>query len=96
MPTFDETLTEAWKIHQSGDLLAAERIYRHVIGTQPTLASAWCYLGIALHDQERYDEAVAPIGERSSSSPQFPIAFNNLGNTLRLHAATAGGRRRLR
>jgi FkbM family methyltransferase len=84
MPTIDETLSEGWKIHQAGQLRQAERMYEQAVAMQPTHASAWCYLGMALHDQERYDEAVAAYQRAIALRPNFPIALNNLGNTYRM------------
>lgn len=83
MPTAEETLNEAWKIHQSGDLYRAERLYAQVVNSQPGNASAWCYLGMALHDQERYDDAILAYRKAIGLQPNFPIAFNNLGNSQR-------------
>jgi FkbM family methyltransferase len=84
MPTTDNTLSRAWQIHQAGQVQDAERIYRRVLAENPKNAFAWCYLGIALHDQERYDEAVAVYHRALELNPQFPVAYNNLGNTYRL------------
>ena len=83
MPTAEETLNQAWKIHQSGDVRRAEQLYAQVASGQPANASAWCYLGMALHDQERYDEAIAAYRRAIGLQPVFPIALNNLGNSLR-------------
>ena len=60
----------------------AEQLYRQVLAAQPTNPNAWCYLGMALHDQERYDEAVAAYRRALELQPNFPIALNNLGNSL--------------
>jgi FkbM family methyltransferase len=84
MPTTDNTLNNAWKIHQAGQVQEAERIYRQVLTQNPKNASAWCYLGIALHDQERYDDAVAVYHRAIALNPKFPVCYNNLGNTYRL------------
>src|SRR4029453_3624318 len=83
MPTIDEELSRGWKIHQAGKAREAEAIYRQVLAVQPASAEAWCYLGIALHDQERYDEAVAMYRRTLELKPKFPICLNNLGNTFR-------------
>ncbi len=83
MPSVEEALQYAWKIHQQGQSQSAESIYRQVIAVVPHHPSAWCFLGIALHDQKRYPEAIAAYRESIRLQPSFPIAFNNLGNTLR-------------
>lgn len=84
MPTVAETLQQAWEIHQAGRLAQAEQIYRQVLSAQPDHASAWCFLGIACHDQERYDEAIAAYCRALELRPDFPSAYNNLGNTYRM------------
>jgi FkbM family methyltransferase len=84
VPTIDEALSQGWKIHQAGKVRDAEHIYRQVLAAQPTSADAWCYLGIALHDQQRYDEAIAAYRRALELRPDFTIAYNNLGNTYRL------------
>lgn len=84
MATAVETLAQGWRLHQTGNWSAAEEIYRQVLRADPTDANAWCYLGIACHDQQRWDEAVSAYRRALQLRPQFPIAFNNLGNTLRM------------
>jgi FkbM family methyltransferase len=84
MPTTAETLSQGWKIHQAGKVREAEQIYQQALAAEPMNASAWCYLGIAFHDQERYDEAVAAYQRALKLKPHFPIALNNLGNSFRL------------
>jgi FkbM family methyltransferase len=84
MATAAETLQQGWRIHQSGDFAGAERMYRAVLQADANNANAWCYLGIACYDQDRFDEAVASYQRAIQIQPQFPIAYNNLGNTLRM------------
>jgi len=83
MTTTDEELARGWRVHQAGDKVAAERIYRDTLARDPNSANGWCYLGIALHDQERFDESVAAYRQALRLQPQFPVALNNLGNTFR-------------
>ena len=83
MTTSAELLKQGWRIHQSGDLAGAEKIYRQVIATEPKNANAWCYLGIALFDTQRLEESVAANQRAVAIQPAFAIAWNNLGNSLR-------------
>src|SRR3712207_795621 len=84
MPTLEQTLNDGWKIHQAGNVVQSEQIYHQALAQYPTSASAWCYLGIALHDQQRYDEALGAYQKALALKPQFPICLNNLGNTYRM------------
>lgn len=83
MPTIDEALQIGWKRHQGGDVRGAEQIYRQVLQAAPANANGWCFLGMACHDQQRYDEAVAAYHQALQYQPNFPIALSNLGNTLK-------------
>lgn len=84
MSLIDDELSRGWRIHQSGAHAEAEKIYREAIKRDPQSANAWCYLGIACHDQDRCQEAVKCYRRAIQLQPQFPVAFNNLGNSLRL------------
>jgi tetratricopeptide (TPR) repeat protein len=83
MPTTSELLATAWRLHQAGQIVDAEKIYRQVLAAEGNNAVAWCYLGIACHDQDRLDQAVAAYRRALQIRPNFPVALNNLGNTLR-------------
>lgn len=83
MSIFQAELSRAWQAHQQGRVSDAEKVYRRVISQAPQDANAWCYLGIALHDQRQYLEAVNAYRQALQICPDFPIALNNLGNTLR-------------
>lgn len=83
MPTIDEALQIGWKKHQAGDLRNAEHVYRQVLQAAPKNANAWCFLGMAYHDQQRYEEAVDAYHKALEIQPKFPVALSNLGNTLK-------------
>jgi FkbM family methyltransferase len=89
MTSAAETLQQGWRIHQAGDIAGAEQMYRGVLQGDPNNANAWCYLGIACHDLDRFDEAVAAYQRAIQIQPKFPIAYNNLGNTLRMQKRLA-------
>ncbi|MGB7345917.1 MAG: tetratricopeptide repeat-containing glycosyltransferase family protein [Pirellulaceae bacterium] len=84
MPTLPEILNHGWQIHQSGDLAGAEQIYRGVLDQAPGNPDALTYLGIALFDQRRFEESVDAYQQALAARDQFPIAWNNLGNSLRM------------
>ena len=83
MTTSAELLSQGWRLHQAGDLVAAEKTYRQVIAAEPNNPNAWCYLGIVLFDTKRLEESVAAYQRAVSIQPSFAIAWNNLGNSLR-------------
>jgi hypothetical protein len=64
-------------------------MYRGVLQGDSNNANAWCYLGIACHDLDRFDEAAAAYQRAIQIQPKFPIAYNNLGNTLRMQKRLA-------
>lgn len=84
MSNVTDELNRGWQVHQQSGPAAAEPIYREVLKSRPDSANAWCYLGMACHDQNRFDEAVECYRRAVGLQPVFPIAFNNLGNTLRM------------
>ncbi len=84
MPTVQQALEHGWNVHQSGNVAAAESIYRQVLAQVPGNANALVYLGIALFDQRRFQESSDSYRAAIEKQPQFPIAWNNLGNTLRM------------
>lgn len=84
MATAQQLLDQGWKLQQAGNPRGAEQNYLQVLAAEPKHANAWCFLGMALHDQERYDDAISAYQKALELQPDFPIALNNLGNTYRL------------
>jgi tetratricopeptide (TPR) repeat protein len=82
MPSIDEVLSQGWQLHQAGQLLEAEHVYRQVLAAQPHSGAAWCYLGMACHDQERFDDALFAYDEAIVFEPAMPQAYQNKGKTL--------------
>ena len=83
MSDSNQKLVAAWKTHQRGDIPAARKVYEEIAAKEPNNPNAWCYLGIALHDQRDYAGAVEAYEKAIALQPEFPIALNNLGNSLR-------------
>jgi tetratricopeptide (TPR) repeat protein len=84
MPTVEEFLGKGWQLQRAGQPREAEQLYRQALGLRANDANSWCYLGMALHDQQRYEDALVAYQKAIEIQPAFPIALNNLGNTLRL------------
>ena len=83
MPTVAQALQMGWRHHQAGELSAAEDVYRRVLQVAPHNEKAWCCLGMACHDQSRYREALDAYEMALRIKADFPVALNNLANTLK-------------
>jgi len=84
MSTVQSLLQQAWATHQAGNVAAAESVYRQILVRHPQNAATMVYLGIALFDQRRFVQSATAYREALAIQPHFPIAWNNLGNTLRM------------
>lgn len=84
MTQLQQILDQAWKVHQAGDVSTAESMYRQVLKQLPRNAAAHVYLGIAQFDQRKFQESVESYRRAIAIEKQFPIAWNNLGNSLRM------------
>lgn len=84
MATIAEALQGGWKLHQSGRVDDAVRVYRQVIKQMPELPEAHVYLGIAQFDKREFEQSEASYRKALGFRDEFPIAWNNLGNTLRM------------
>jgi tetratricopeptide (TPR) repeat protein len=77
------SLRALWQLHQQGQVRAAESGYRALLSARPEDPFAWCYLGIALADQRRFNEAIAAYERSLELQANVPDTWNNLGNALR-------------
>jgi hypothetical protein len=84
MTYLDQLLQQGWQVHQSGDVDGAKRRYEQVLDAEPDNANALVYLGIAHFDQRRFGESVEAYRKAIRIRKQFPVAWNNLGNSLRM------------
>jgi len=84
-----QLLATAVRLHQAGQLVAAEACYRQVLAAQPNLAKGHYNLGNALAGQRRLDETVAAYRQAIRIKPDFAEAHSNLGNALTAQAAQA-------
>jgi tetratricopeptide (TPR) repeat protein len=84
MPTIAEVLQGGWRLHQSGRLAEAEQIYRRVLKQIPDQPEALVYLGIVQFDQRQFDQSADSYRRALAIRDAFPIAWNNLGNSLRM------------
>jgi len=84
MSQLQQALDHAWGLHQAGDVTTAESIYRQILARLPNHAATHVYLGIAQFDQRQFKESVESYQRALSIESNFPIAWNNLGNSLRM------------
>jgi tetratricopeptide (TPR) repeat protein len=67
---------------QAGRFAAAETTLRALVGADPGNADAWCYLGIALGQQEKLEDAIAGFQKAIRLRPTSFEAHTNLGITF--------------
>ena len=57
--------------------------YRQVVSMRPTCALSLGNLAGVFYEQGKLEQAIATYREAITHEPQFPEAYNNLGNALR-------------
>ncbi len=72
----------AIKLHQSGDIDAAERAYRKILAAKPSEPGALHLLGVIRQQQGRHEEAVELIGQAIAINPNQAVYQNNYGAAL--------------
>ena len=78
----DDLFARAQSAEQSGDIVEAERLYRLLIESDPTDASAPFNLGNMLRAHARHIEAEAAFRSATRKDPTFAAAWYNLGDLL--------------
>jgi tetratricopeptide (TPR) repeat protein/glycosyltransferase involved in cell wall biosynthesis len=81
-PDVARALSLAVEHHQAGRLSEAERIYRNLLRTHPTLPDALHLLGLVAHQTGKQDEALDSVRKALAISPQAPY-YNTQGVALR-------------
>lgn len=82
MATVLETLGEALRRHQAGDLAVAEQLYMAVLRSQPDEPTALHYLGVVELQRGRPEQAEALLRRAVALRPEDGAAHCNLGNVL--------------
>jgi len=75
-------LKKAIDLHQSGDLLQAEKIYRGVLEKAPEQPDALHLLGLILHQQGKHAGAIDLITRAIKLKPTDPVYYSNLGSAF--------------
>jgi predicted O-linked N-acetylglucosamine transferase (SPINDLY family) len=95
-PSFERAV----EAHQTGDLAAAERLYRKLLTVEPGNVAALCNLGLIAFHSRRFDEAAQLFLKATRIRPDHAPAHANLGGTYRelgrLEAAVQSLREALR
>ena len=78
-----DTLTrQGIDAHRRNDVAGAERLYRRALSFAPEHPLALHYLGVALYQQKRLDEAITLLDKAAQLVPQEPEFHNNRGLAL--------------
>lgn len=83
MTTPAQWLQQGWAHHQKKQFASAEELYNKALEIDPQNANAYCYLGILHYDRKAYQESINAYQQALRIQPIFPVAWNNLGNSLR-------------
>jgi tetratricopeptide (TPR) repeat protein len=75
-------LSTAARLHQAGNLIEAERIYREILDIEPRRFDVRYLLGAIFLQQHRYNEAEQQIGMAVEIRPDVPAAHYNRGLAL--------------
>ncbi|MEM9888354.1 MAG: tetratricopeptide repeat protein [Bacteroidota bacterium] len=70
---------QAQRLHQQGQLIEAEQLYRQVVQVAPHYAEAKHMLGIVCSQQNRHAEGANWILQAIQKQPAHPPYYNNLG-----------------
>jgi len=73
---------EGSELLQAGNSAAALVRFQSAVNIDPANATLHLYTGAALHDLERYEEAVASYRQALAVAPEMGEGHNNLGNSL--------------
>lgn len=82
MTPVDRLLEEALGHHQAGRLAEAVSRYQQLLLTRPKHPVALCYLGVALGQTGRLEEAVEHLKKALAIQPDFFDAHINLGKAF--------------
>ncbi|MGA3067458.1 MAG: tetratricopeptide repeat protein [Tepidisphaeraceae bacterium] len=77
------TIQNAIRLHESGDLAAAESAYRLLLKSQPDHPMAQHYLGMILHQRGRSEEALKLVRKSLAGASDVPDFHCNLAIILR-------------
>ncbi len=77
-----ESLQEALKHHEAGELEKAEALYQEIIRVDPGHADALHLLGVAAHQKADHRRAADFIGRAIAQHSQSALYHSNLGAVI--------------
>jgi protein O-GlcNAc transferase len=89
MSNIADSIAQAWRYHQAGDLQEAQRRYREILRVAPRHPDAWYLLGAACHVLGDLSEAVASYKEALRLKPSYAEALSNLGVAYKVQGRVA-------
>lgn len=81
-PDLAVLLQAALDLHNGGRFTDAAAAYRHILGLFPEQFDTLHYLGVALAQLKRFDEALEPLAKAASLRPADAVVLNHYGNVL--------------
>ena len=73
-------LNRGWKEIEAGEAAAAAVTFRRCVSMLPQAAEAWYGLGMALHDQQKLDEAMVCYQQAQGYNPNLNMVWNAIGD----------------
>ncbi len=83
MDSVTSDLKMGLKMHQSGDLPAAERVYRSILDESPDHAGAWHLLGLISFAKKQFQQAKTQIQRALEVCDTKAVYWNNYGAVLK-------------
>ncbi|PBB79321.1 GNAT family N-acetyltransferase [Mesorhizobium sp. WSM3879] len=77
-----QKLSVAARLHQAGNLAAAEKIYREILDVEPGRFDVRYLLGVICLQQHRYGDAERQVGQAIEINPNIAAAHYNRGLAL--------------
>src|SRR5689334_2872042 len=78
----DQAFQWARQQHQSGNLAAAEQVYRQILAKFPNHAPTLHYLGVIAFQVRRFDDAIPLLQRAAAILPDAPDVHHNLAMAL--------------
>lgn len=80
--TLSEAMQQAVELHQAGNFVQAQRLYRAIVDVAPNHFHALHLLGVLEHQWGRHESAMRLIDKALAIKPHYVEALSNRGNVL--------------